>query len=52
MEGWRRAGMAVAVLLGTAALAWSTMDAGRMREGVLVILAGFAARIVLRAGLM
>ena len=49
MEGWQRAGIAVAILFCTAALAWSTMDAGKIREGVLVILAGFAVRIAFAA---
>ena len=48
-EGWQRAGVAMAILLVTAVLAWATMDAGKIREGVLVILAGLAVRIALAA---
>ena len=47
VEGVRRVAVALAVLLSTGALAWATMDAGRIRDGVLVLLAGFALRIVL-----
>ena len=43
----RRAGVALAVLACTAALAWSTMEADRIRTVVLVVLAVFAVRIVL-----
>ena len=38
---------AVAALAVMAALAWATMDAGKVRDVVLVILAGFALRISL-----
>ncbi len=47
VEGVRRVAVALAVLLSTGMLAWATMDAGRVRDGVLVLLAGFALRIVL-----
>jgi hypothetical protein len=49
MQGSRRAVIALAVLACTAALAWSTMEADRIRTVVLVVLAVFAARIVLAA---
>ena len=39
--------VALAILACTGALAWATMDAGRIRALVLVLLAGFALRIVL-----
>ncbi len=47
VEGWSRVLLALAVLGSTALLAWATMDGGRVRAGVLVLLAGFALRIVL-----
>ena len=47
VEGARRVGLALSILLCTAALAWATMDAGKVRGVVLVVLAGFALRIVL-----
>ena len=47
IEGARRTGVALGVLACTAALAWATMDAGKVRDVVLVLLAGFALRIVL-----
>jgi hypothetical protein len=49
MQESRRAVIALAVLACTAALAWSTMDADRIRTVVLVVLAVFAVRIVLAA---
>jgi hypothetical protein len=45
----QRAAVALAVLACTAALAWSTMNADRIRTVVLVVLAVFAVRIVLAA---
>ena len=47
VEGARRTGVALGVLVALGALAWATMDAGRVRDVVLVLLAGFALRIVL-----
>ena len=47
LEGAQRVAAALAILLATGGLAWATMDAGRLRGGVLVILAGFALRIAL-----
>jgi hypothetical protein len=35
------------MLAGIAGLSWITMDAGRLRDLVLILLAGFALRIVL-----
>ena len=45
LEGAQRVAAALAILFATGGLAWATMDAGRVRYGVLVILAGFALRI-------
>jgi hypothetical protein len=42
--------MALAVLAILAALAWYTMDAGRIRLLVMVLLGGFALRIALTRG--
>ncbi len=47
LEGGKRTLAALAVLLSTGALAWATMDAGKVRDVVFVLLAGFALRIVL-----
>ena len=47
IEGVRRVALAVLILVCTGAFAWATMDAGKMRDGVLVILLGFALRIAL-----
>ena len=49
LKGSQRAAVALGVLACTAALAWSTMDADRIRTVVLVVLAVFAVRIVLAA---
>ena len=50
LEGRERVLVALAILLATGGLAWATMDAGRMRYGVVAILAGFALRIALFRG--
>ncbi len=47
IEGAQRTVVALGVLLCTAGLAWATMDAGAIRNVVLVLLAGFALRIAL-----
>ncbi len=47
LRGWARVFAAVAILSAVGTLAWATMDAGKAREAVLVLLAGFALRIVL-----
>ncbi len=47
LEGARRMVVALVILAATGGLAWATMDAGKMRYGVLVILTGFALRIAL-----
>ena len=47
MRESHRFSIALAILALTAALAWATMDAGRIRDGVLVVLGGFALRIAL-----
>ena len=47
LEGSRRLAVALAILVCTGALAWATMDAGKVRDAVWVLLAGFALRIVL-----
>ncbi len=47
LEGAPRVAAALAILAATGGLVWATMEAGRLRYGVLVILAGFALRIVL-----
>jgi hypothetical protein len=49
LRGSQRAAVALGVLACTAALAWATMDADRIRTVVLVVLAVFAVRIVLAA---
>jgi hypothetical protein len=49
-EGGKRKLVALAGLAVLAALAWSTMDAGRTRILVFVLLGGFALRIALTAG--
>ena len=50
-EGGKRKLVALAGIAILAALAWQTMDAGRIRLLVFVLLGGFALRIVLTAGL-
>jgi hypothetical protein len=47
IEAGQRKVVAVALLAALAGLSWITMDAGRPRELVLILLAGFALRIVL-----
>ncbi len=47
VEGARRTWIALGILAATGVLAWATMDAGKIRGVVLVLLAGFALRIVL-----
>jgi hypothetical protein len=47
LEGAQRLWVALGVLGCTALLAWATMDAGKVRDVVLVLLAGFGLRIVL-----
>ncbi len=50
-EGGKRKLVALAGIAILAALAWQTMDPGRVRLLVFVLLGGFALRIVLTAGL-
>ncbi|HEX4311482.1 MAG TPA: hypothetical protein VHZ25_15735 [Acidobacteriaceae bacterium] len=50
VAGAKRKILALAVLAGLAALAWYTMDAGRIRLLVMVLLGGFALRIALTRG--
>jgi hypothetical protein len=50
VEGIKRKLTALAGLAVLAALAWSTMDAGKMRILVMVLLGGFAVRVLLTAG--
>jgi hypothetical protein len=50
-EGGKRKLVALAGIAVLAALAWQTMDPGRIRLLVFVLLGGFALRIVLTAGL-
>ena len=45
--GSGRMGIALAILLGLAAVSWSTMEPGRYRDLVLLLLGFFAVRIVL-----
>ena len=47
LENGKRTLIALTVLLSTGALAWATMDSGKVRDVVFVLLAGFALRIVL-----
>ncbi len=47
VEGGKRVLVALAILACTGGLAWATMDAGKVRSIVLVVLAGFALRIAL-----
>jgi len=49
-EGGKRKIVALAGLAVLAVLAWQTMDAGRVRLVVFVLLGGFALRIALTAG--
>jgi hypothetical protein len=50
VRGWQRKAVALLVLGVLAALAWSTMDAGKVRMLVFVLLGGFALRILLTSG--
>ena len=50
IAGGRRKLVALAFLALFAALAWYTMDAGKVRLVVLILLGGFALRIALTAG--
>jgi hypothetical protein len=47
VAGGRRKAIALAGLAILAALAWNTMDAGKIRILVMILLAGFALRIAL-----
>jgi hypothetical protein len=49
-EGGKRKLVALAGIAILAALAWQTMDAGKIRLLVFVLLGGFALRIALTAG--
>jgi hypothetical protein len=49
-EGGKRKLVALAGIAILAALAWQTMDAGRVRLLVFVLLGGFALRIALTSG--
>jgi hypothetical protein len=42
--------VALLVLAALAGLAWSTMDAGKVRMLVFVLLGGFALRVLLTSG--
>jgi len=46
-EGFRRKGIALGALGAVAGLAWLTMEAGRPRWLVAILLAGFGLRILL-----
>jgi len=50
VRGWQRKAVALLVLAVLAALAWSTMDSGKVRVLVFVLLGGFALRVLLTAG--
>jgi len=50
VRGWQRKAVALLVLAVLAALAWGTMDSGKVRMLVFVLLGGFALRILLTAG--
>jgi hypothetical protein len=49
IAGRKRKLVALAFLAALAALAWYTMDAGKIRLVVMVLLGGFALRIALTA---
>jgi hypothetical protein len=49
LTGARRKYAALAGLAAVAALAWFTMDPGRIRLVVMILLGGFAVRIALTA---
>jgi hypothetical protein len=50
VEGGKRKLLALALLGVLAVLAYGTMDAGRVRNLVFVLLGGFALRVMLTAG--
>ena len=50
VRGMQRKIIALLVLAALAALAWSTMDAGKVRMLVFVLLGGFALRVLLTSG--
>jgi hypothetical protein len=50
VAGGRRKAIALAGLAILAALAWYTMDAGKLRILVMILLGGFAVRIALTHG--
>jgi len=50
VSGAKRKVMALALLAVLAGLAWMTMDAGKIRLVVLILLGGFALRIALTSG--
>ena len=50
VRGMQRKIVALLVLAALAGLAWSTMDAGKVRMLVFVLLGGFALRVLLTAG--
>ncbi|MBW4028480.1 MAG: hypothetical protein HIU93_13945 [Acidobacteria bacterium] len=43
----KRKGIALALLAGLASMAWFTVDPGRVRWLVMVLLGGFAVRVLL-----
>ena len=50
VRGMQRKVVALLVLAALAGLAWSTMDAGKVRMLVFVLLGGFALRVLLTSG--
>ncbi|MBT9332563.1 hypothetical protein D0Y96_016070 [Acidipila sp. 4G-K13] len=50
VKGGKRKWIALAGLAILAGLAWSTMDAGKFRILVMVLLGGFALRVLLTRG--
>jgi hypothetical protein len=50
VRGIQRKVVALLVLAALAGLAWGTMDAGKVRMLVFVLLGGFALRVLLTAG--
>jgi len=50
VRGMQRKVVALLVLAALAGLAWSTMDAGKVRMLVFVLLGGFALRVLLTTG--
>ena len=50
VAGGRRKAIALSGLAILAALAWYTMDAGKIRILVMILLGGFALRIALASG--